>query len=169
MPFSSRNLPNTDLYKVFNKDTKEVYSKGSTLENAKKQIKLLYSLENDNINGNGLNTPIDTELYEKVKNEANNIYKKNSAYKSGWIVKTYKSLGGRYSGAKPINKGLDRWYKENWMNIGDGSYPVYRPTKRITKDTPLIPEEIDTKNLKDQIKLKQTFKGMKNLPPFEKK
>jgi hypothetical protein len=45
MPFELRKLPNKDLYKVFNKDTKEVYSKGSTLKNAKKQIRLLYLLE----------------------------------------------------------------------------------------------------------------------------
>lgn len=169
MPFGIRKLPNKDLYKVFNKETKEIYSNGSTLENAEKQIRLLYSLENDNIKGEGINTPIDTILYEKVKNEANNIYKKNSAYKSGWIVKTYKSLGGRYSGNKPTNQGLYRWYKEDWKNIGDGSYPVYRPTKKITKDTPLTPNEINESNLKKQIALKQQYKGMKNLPPFEKK
>jgi hypothetical protein len=168
MPFGIRKLPNKDLYKVFNKDTKEVYSKGSTLENAKKQVRLLYSLENDNIKGDGVNTPIDTNLYEKVKKEADNIYKKNSAYKSGWIVKTYKSLGGRYSGEKPTNEGLDRWYKENWKDIGNKEYPVYRPTKRITKETPLIPDEIKKSNLKKQIDLKQRYKGMKNLPPFEK-
>jgi hypothetical protein len=168
MPFGIRKLPNKDLYKVFNKETKEVYSKGSTLENAKKQVRLLYSLEDDNIKGDGVNTPIDTDLYEKVKNEANNIYKKNSAYKSGWIVKTYKSLGGRYSGDKPTNQGLDRWYKENWKDIGNKEYPVYRPTKRITKETPLIPDEISKSNLKKQIDLKQRYKGMKNLPPFEK-
>lgn len=163
-----RKLPNKDLYKVFNKETKEVYSYGSTLENAKKQIRLLYMNENKEMKGNGVNTPIDTNLYEKVKNEADNIYKKNSAYKSGWIVKTYKSLGGRYSGMKPTNEGLDRWYKEEWTDIGNKDYPVYRPTKRITKETPLIPDEIDKSNLKKQIKLKQQYKGDKNLPPFKK-
>lgn len=121
-----------------------------------------------NMVGSGLNTPLDSVLYEKVKKDADNIYSKNSAYKSGWIVKTYKSLGGKYSGDKPVNMGLDRWYKENWKDIGDKEYPVYRPTKRITKETPLIATEINKSNLKKQIKLKQQYKGSKNLPPFEK-
>lgn len=168
MPFGIRKLPNKDLYKVFNKETKEVYSYGSTKENAKKQIRLLYSLENKNISGNGMENIIDKDLYEMVKREADKIYKKNSAYKSGWIVKTYKSLGGRYSGKKSLNEGLSRWYKEEWKDIGNSSYPVYRPTKKITKDTPLIPEEIDTGNLIQQIKLKQQYRGNKNLPPFIK-
>ena len=30
------------------------------------------------------------QLYNKVKQEADKIYKKPTAYKSGWIVKTYK-------------------------------------------------------------------------------
>jgi hypothetical protein len=42
MPYVIRKLPNKDLYKVYNKITKEVHSKGSTLENAKKQVKLLH-------------------------------------------------------------------------------------------------------------------------------
>jgi len=46
---------------------------------------------------------------------------------------------------------------------------VYRPTKRITKDTPLTASEIDPKQAKKQIKRKQIIKGSKNLPPFQKK
>jgi len=32
----------------------------------------------------------DPELYESVKEDANELYDKPSAYKSGWIVKEYK-------------------------------------------------------------------------------
>jgi len=46
-------------------------------------------------------------------------------------------------------------------------YPVYRPTKRVNKETPLIPDEIDYENLLQQILLKQKIKGKKNLPPFK--
>lgn len=46
MPFQVRKLPNKDLYKVYNTNTKEVYSKGSTYDNALKQVKLLHMLEN---------------------------------------------------------------------------------------------------------------------------
>lgn len=108
------------------------------------------------------------DLYDKVKTYANSVYSKPSAYKSGFIVKTYKELGGTYTeDNKP--KNLERWYKEEWKDIGDKSYPVYRPTKRINKDTPLTIKEIDSDNLKKQIKLKQKIKGDSNLPKFKKK
>jgi hypothetical protein len=112
---------------------------------------------------------LDPILYETVKKEADIIYKKNSAYKSGWIVKTYKDRGGIYYGEKPINKGLSRWHKEKWMDIGNKEYPVFRPSVRINKHTPLLPNEINKKNLYDQIALKQFYKDIKNLPPFQKK
>lgn len=46
MPYRIRKLPNKTLYRVYNPKTKVVHSKGTTLENAKKQVRLLYSLEN---------------------------------------------------------------------------------------------------------------------------
>ena len=113
------------------------------------------------------NEPLDKKLYEQVKQLANEKYVKSSAYKSGWIVKTYKSLGGRYSGTK-TKEGLARWYSEKWTDIGGKNYPVYRPTKRINKNTPLTVREIDQKQLKKQDALKQKIKGKKNLPPFKK-
>jgi hypothetical protein len=118
-------------------------------------------------------TPLNKKLYESVKAEADRIYSKSSAYKSGWIVKTYKKLGGTYKeDGKPQN--LKRWFKdEKWINInpllGKTGYPVYRPTIRANKNTPLTVSEIDKKNLKEQYKLKQEYKGFKNLPPFRAK
>ena len=104
-------------------------------------------------------------LYDKVKAEADEKYKKPSAYKSGWIVKRYKQRGGTYADDnKP--KHLKRWYEERWIDIGNREYPVYRPTKRITKETPLLASEIEPSNLKKQIELKQKIKGERNLPPF---
>jgi hypothetical protein len=107
-------------------------------------------------------------LYDKVKEYADTIYSKPSAYKSGFIVKKYKELGGTYTDDnKP--KNLKRWYLENWQNISNpNDYPVLRPTKRINKNTPLTRSEISPINLKKQIKLKQIYKGTKNLPPFKK-
>jgi len=66
---------------------------------------------------------------------------------------------------------LAQWFKEEWQDVGQqvGGYPVYRPTKRVTKKTPLTVGEIDSENLKKQIKLKQKIKGSQNLPPFKKK
>jgi hypothetical protein len=108
------------------------------------------------------------ELYEYVKKKADKIYKKSSAYKSGYIVKTYKDLGGTYTDDNN-EKDLKRWYNEGWKDIGNKDYPVYRPTKRINKNTPLTIDEIDPKQLKKQIKLKQIIKGDYNLPKFEKR
>jgi len=110
---------------------------------------------------------LNQELYDEVKAEADKKYKKNSAYKSGWIVKTYKERGGEYKDDdKP--KDLKRWFKEDWTDIGGQDYPVYRPTKRISKDTPLTADEIDPEQLKKQIVLKQQIQGNKNLPKFMK-
>jgi hypothetical protein len=108
---------------------------------------------------------LNQELYDLVKKKADIIYKKPSAYKSGYISKTYKQLGGKYEDdGKP--KNLKRWFSEKWKDVGNMSYPVYRPTVRINKNTPLTVKEIDPKNLQEQIILKQKIKGSKNLPPF---
>ena len=114
--------------------------------------------------------PINKELYEISKQIVFSQYKKNSAYRSMAIQKLYKSLGGKYkeNNDKKI-KPLTQWKLEEWKDIGNKEYPVYRPTKRINKDTPLTIDEIDKKDLEKQIKLKQKIKGKKNLPPFKKK
>ena len=108
----------------------------------------------------------DPELYEKAKAYADNIFKKPSAFKSGFIVKKYKEMGGTYSGEKPNKTGIARWFKEEWKDIGNEEYPVFRPTLKITEKTPLTPDEIKPSNLKKQIALKQKIKGDANLPPF---
>jgi len=109
------------------------------------------------------------ELYQKVKEHADTIYKKSSAFKSGFIQKLYQRNGGTYiDDNKP--KNLKRWYKEKWENISpDKPYPTFRPTVRINSMTPLTVNEIDKQNLKQQIKKKQIIRGNKNLSPFKKK
>jgi hypothetical protein len=107
-------------------------------------------------------------LYKKAQEIANKKYDKPSAYKSMFLVKKYKELGGKYIGDKPDN-GISQWIKEKWVDIGDSNYPVYRPSIRINKNTPLLESEIDSKNLVDQIKLKQIIKGDSNLPKFIQK
>ena len=111
---------------------------------------------------------VNKKLYEEVKKEADEKYKKSSAYKSGWIVKTYKERGGKYKDDGK-EKELKRWFMEEWQDIGNDLYPVYRPTFKVSETTPLTVNEIDSKNLKEQIKLKQIIKGNKNLPAFKKK
>ena len=108
------------------------------------------------------------ELYNQVKLLADSIYKKSSAYKSGYIVKKYKELGGTYTDNNQKKK-LKQWYDEKWVDIGHEDYPVYRPTVKVNKSTPLTVNEIDKSNLNKQIKLKQIIRGESNLPKFKVK
>ena len=118
--------------------------------------------------------PLDKELYEEVKKHVNTIYKKHSAYRSGAYVKLYKKLGGRYKEDRKKRTiddfPLARWFEEKWRDVNpdkrEGSYPVYRPTRRITEKTPKTVDEISRRRLKEQSKAKQIIKGKKNLPKF---
>jgi hypothetical protein len=47
MPYKIRKLPLQNLYRVYNADTGEIHAKATSLENAKKQVKLLYMIENN--------------------------------------------------------------------------------------------------------------------------
>ena len=84
--------------------------------------------------------PKNSKLYEKVKRFIYKKYPLHSAYRSGLLVKKYKELGGIYIGKR---KGpLARWFKEDWKSdTGHYGYTskssVYRPTKRISKKTPI--------------------------------
>jgi hypothetical protein len=117
-------------------------------------------------------TPKDKELYNKAKLEADKIYKKSSAYKSGFIVKKYKELYKKKYGSDKAyiddknEKNLKRWFDEKWEDIGEGEYPLYRPTKRINSNTPKTKQELTKSRIKEMDKLKQKIKGKKNLPKF---
>ena len=117
---------------------------------------------------------LDKDIYQKAKTIVYDQYKKASAYRSGALVRKYKELGGRYS--NEINKNeasLTRWFKEKWRDVNPmknkTSYPVYRPTFRVTKKTPLTVDEIDKNDLIIKSKQKQKIKGNKNLKPFKSK
>jgi hypothetical protein len=113
-------------------------------------------------------SPANQELYERAKEIVYAQYTKPSAYRSMALQKKYKELGGTYIGKK--SKGeLTRWQNEKWQDVGGKDYPVYRPTKRVRKATPLTVAEIDPVHLQSQIQLKQKIKGSRNLPPFQKK
>lgn len=120
-------------------------------------------------------TPTNPKLYEAVKKKIMKSYKKNSAFASGAIVKEYKRQGGKYKEDKEPKK-LKRWFEEEWVNVNpllgvdkDDAYPTFRPTKKVSKDTPTTLQEIDVKELKKQYALKQKYKGDKNLPEFKSK
>jgi hypothetical protein len=114
--------------------------------------------------------PTNQDLYDLVKYIVYQKYKKHSAYRSGAVVKMYKELGGTFEeDNKP--KKLKQWFKEEWKDINplktNSSYPVYRPTKRVNKTTPLTVDEIDPNNLLEQSIIKQKIKGKRNLKPFK--
>ena len=127
--------------------------------------------------------PIDAGLYQEAKDFIMSKYKKNSAFASGAIVKHYKQQFAKKYGEdtppysndnKP--KNLKRWFEEKWVDINpvlgihsDSAYPVFRPTKHIDSNTPTLFQAIPMDRLKEQIKLKQKYKGEKNLPDFIKK
>ena len=103
--------------------------------------------------------PNDKELYEKTKKEIYKKYPKHSAYRSGLLVQAYKESYEKkhksknaYSGKKNQNEGLSRWYSEEWKNDKGGigytsKSSVYRPTKRITKDTPITFSELSKQQI----------------------
>ncbi len=47
MPYKIRKVRNKSCYKVYKPKTKKVFAKCSTLENAKKQVRLLTAIENN--------------------------------------------------------------------------------------------------------------------------
>jgi hypothetical protein len=80
-------------------------------------------------------TPENPVLYELAKHIVYQRYKKHSAYRSGAVIKLYKELGGLFKDDNQP-KNLKRWFKEEWRDIAGLDYPVYRPTKKISKKTP---------------------------------
>jgi DNA-binding PadR family transcriptional regulator len=111
--------------------------------------------------------PKNKALYAAVKAEADaKFMAPTSAYKSGWIVRTYKDRGGKYEPTQNGRTGLARWFAEKWVNLnaplnGDknqkiqeyepcgrehatrkGTYPLCRPSKRVTQATPQTVQEL---------------------------
>lgn len=131
--------------------------------------------------------PTDKKLYNYVKRLADKKFQsKSGIYKSSWIVRTYKSLGGKYIGTKPKKSGLKRWYKEKWVNLNKpirdkndkiigyeqcgrkkieekGKYPLCRPSIRVSPKTPKTYGELTKKSIQKAKKEKQKVKGKKNI------
>ena len=106
--------------------------------------------------------PVDSKLYEKVKKEIYEKIPKHSAYRSGHLVKRYRTVFKKKYGNKSpytckykqkTKKGLGRWFKEEWVNQrGEVGYKykndIYRPRYRITKKTPITHNELTKKEIK---------------------
>ena len=115
--------------------------------------------------------PTDKSLYNKIKTKAKNKFKVwPSAYASGWMIKEYKRLGGKFK-SQSRNKytGLSRWYAEKWINVcklpkkvscgrkksSTKNYPYCRPSKRITSKTPKTANELSIKEIKSRCSKKR--------------
>lgn len=103
--------------------------------------------------------PKNKKLYEKIKSQVYKDIPKHSAYRSGLLVKKYKEAGGTYTGDKSKGK-LKRWFDEDWRTqSGSKTYKkkgdIFRPTKRITKDTPTTLKELTKKEIEKAQKEKK--------------
>lgn len=115
-----------------------------------------------------MSKPKDTELYDKIKKKVYTKMPEHSAYRSGMLVKEYKKAYTKkhksedaYTGKKDTKRGLTRWFDEDWRNQRGGigykkKGDVYRPTKRITKDTPKTFKELSKKDIKKAMKEKKS-------------
>jgi hypothetical protein len=114
------------------------------------------------VNKTAKSRPTDSNLYNKTKKYIYKKYPKHSAYRSGLLVQKYKSnftkkYGNKkqpYIGSKTRKKGLRRWFDEEWVNQrGEVGYKfkndIYRPKNRITKNTPIIHDELTEKEIKN--------------------
>jgi hypothetical protein len=127
-----------------------------------------------------MSEPLDKDLYNRVKQMASNKFASpTGAYRSMWIVKKYKELGGRYSGRKSSSK-LERWRKEGWIDINqpngkggyercghkntqNNKYPLCRPSKSINKDTPEKYQDISSDRIRKANIEKQRIKNTGNI------
>ncbi len=116
------------------------------------------------------NRPVDETLYEKVKARVYEDIPKHSAYRSGIVVQKYKAAfatkhGERrspYTGSRRTKRsGLTRWFAEKWVNQrGEVGYrrksDIYRPSKRITRKTPLTHSELSKREIGRARRVKAT-------------
>ncbi len=129
--------------------------------------------------------PTNMSLYQQVKAEADvKFQSKTGIYKSSWIVREYKKRGGTYRGKRSAKSGLLRWYREQWVDLNrpilkngkvtgyepcgrpslavdTGLYPLCRPLKKITKNTPVTLKQLTESEIRKANELKQrlTVKG----------
>ena len=104
-----------------------------------------------------MSKPVDTTLYDKIKKQITSEHKP-SAYRSGLLVKTYKQEFKKKHGSKlsPYtgkSENLKRWFEEQWVNQrGEVGYKkkgdIYRPTNRISKNTPKTWSELSPSEIK---------------------
>ena len=116
-----------------------------------------------------MSIPSNAKMYENVKKKIYIKYPKHSAYRSGLLVQAYKKEFSKVNGNRksPYKKstvkksgGLNRWFKEKWISdTGNVGYinksSVYRPSIRVTKQTPITWKELSLNQIKKAKKEKK--------------
>jgi len=132
MPYAMRKIRGKDMYKVFNKETREVKSHGSTKQDAKTQLRLLRSLEKK---GGALQA-------DQLQKVIQNSYKDTTEAPEGYAidpelsdsrVKVYKDLNSdqvivAHRGSKGFRDWMDNVFYATGSNIQDSS------TYKMAKD-----------------------------------
>jgi len=135
------------------------------------------------------NTPSDPIIYANVVETIKDRVKRwPSAYASGMVVKEYKrimSLEGREPYERRNNtrpnemNPLTRWFKEKWIDIstgnqcgarkdGETNYPTCRPSIKISKQTPLLANQLSVTQKEQLIKDKNISKKKSIVFPRKK-
>ena len=116
--------------------------------------------------------PTDPQLYERVRARLYAECLGVSAYRSGLLVQRYRAAGGTYVGAKPKPEegGLARWLAEEWRSPDGGiGYSkrgdVYRPTRRVSADTPTTFSELTAAQVRRAQKEKKATGRVKAFAP----
>lgn len=128
-----------------------------------------------------MNKFLDKVIYNKAKKKADEVYKKHSAYKSMYLLETYKKLGGKINSKLKKNSGTDKWNKEEWKNLTpyilgkvksikdspacgerhklQGNNPsICRPTRTINKETPKLAQQYNKTQIKKALEIKRKGK-----------
>ncbi len=118
---------------------------------------------------------LNPDIYKKAVEKGKEVYKKHSAYRSMYIQKVYKEMGGKYKGKKE-KEGVSRWNKEKWIQVkpfltsgkkiecgeDNKKNKVCRPFVRVNKQTPItLPELLELHSKKDLLSL--TNKKLKDM------
>ena len=125
---------------------------------------------------------LDKDIYNRATKLADEKYKKNSAYKSMYMVQQYEKLGGRINPKLKTKSKLKTWIKEKWVNLTPialglesdiNKLPkcgiknpkqktnpsICRPTKKINKDTTSLAQSFTKSQIKKAFQIKK--KGLR--------
>jgi hypothetical protein len=127
-----------------------------------------------------MSEPVNKALYEKAKRMATEKFTSpTGAYRSMWIVRQYKKMGGTYTRIKNSSK-LERWRRENWVDLNqpngkggyercghkntqNNKYPLCRPSKTISQDTPRKYQDISEISIRKANEEKQKIREKGNI------